>query len=588
MAIKHFLGGRLVLGTEFAGYKIGIFEAGTSTPKTTYKDSALTVGNENTDPVVLDANGAAQIWFDGNAKAIFYTSADVVVYTDDNINLSTSDTATGSSNLVLNESFEDDTDADGIPDNWTQTLYTGGSFSVDSTTQFNGAKSVKFTSAGTGGGYITSTANFTVSPSITYSVGFALKSTDAGVRNVVEILWYQDDGTASAVTATSTIYDDSTTNPTSWTEKWYEITSPTDAAYAKVRLTGCHSSDVTSGSTWFDSVIFSRYVIKQAMNTFDLGLGPDYMQNVGMTEAVSTNALTITLTGKDGNAPSSTNIVSAAFRSTIGTNATYNVRKVSSSKTITVPATASLGFSASEVGYIYRYLLDDGTNIQLGVAKRHLFDESRLHAVTAISASATDANVLYGGTANGTSAVRMIGRGQITASGTAGNWSVVSSRIDPWMPGMKKTGDIVQTIRATTTAVTTSASVIAKDDSIPQLSEGETFLTGTIVGTSEANKFEVFSNLLLSTSAGSSLILALFRSGANALKAYAHNVGANNIMNFAQMDYVESVPTSTATTTYVIRGGPVSAGAVTMNGESSARILGGAASSFIEIIERQE
>lgn len=257
-----------MLGTEYSGYKVGIFEAGTSTQKTTYKDSSLTAGNENTHPVTLDANGAAQIWFSGNAKSILYTSADVVVYTDDNINLESTSTATGASNLILNASFEDDTDGDGIPDNWTRTLYSAGTFTIDTTTQFNGSDSIKFTSAGTGGGYISSTSNFTVSPSVIYTVGFALKSSVADVRNVVEILWYKYDGTASA-TASTTVYDDSTTNPTSWTQKWYEATSPSDAAFAKFRLTGCHSSDATAGSTWFDNVTLTEYFLKHAHNSLD-------------------------------------------------------------------------------------------------------------------------------------------------------------------------------------------------------------------------------------------------------------------------------------------------------------------------------
>lgn len=266
MATINFFGGRIVLGTEFAGYKIGIFEAGTSTAKTTYTDSALTAGNENTAPVVLDANGAAQIWFSGNAKAIFYTSADVVVYTDDNVNLEASSSATGADNLILNGSFEDDADADGVPDNWTKTLYSGGAFTVDTTTQMHGSTSAKFTSTGTGGGYLTSTSTYAIKPSAVYTVGFSLKSSVADVRNVVTVYWYKADGTASA-TASTDVYDDSTTNPTSWTEKWYEATSPSDAYFAKYRLTGCHSSDATSGSTWFDDVIFMDGFKKRANNT---------------------------------------------------------------------------------------------------------------------------------------------------------------------------------------------------------------------------------------------------------------------------------------------------------------------------------
>ena len=264
---KPFLGGRIVLGTEFSGYKIGLFEAGTSTQKTTYTDSSLTAGNENTHPVVLDANGAAQIYFDGNAKAILYTGADVVVYTDDNINLESTSSATGADNLILNNSFEDDTDGDGIPDNWTRTLYTGGAFALDTTTQSHGSTSAKFTSTGTGGGYLTSTATYAIRPSTSYSVGVNLKSSVADVRNVVEVLWYKADGTASS-TASTTLLDDSTTNPTSWTENWYETSSPSDAYFAKIRLTGCHSSDATSGSTNFDDVNFTAGVLRRAKTTF--------------------------------------------------------------------------------------------------------------------------------------------------------------------------------------------------------------------------------------------------------------------------------------------------------------------------------
>lgn len=300
MATKHFFGGRVIHGTEFVGYKYKFFEPGTSTPKTTYKDSALTAGNENAHPVVLDANGAAQIWFDGNADVVFYTSADVVVYSDDDINVSTTSSTSGSGNLATNGSFETDSDADGIPDNWTRTLYTAGAFSLQTTDQFNGQKSIKFTSVGTGGGYITSTDTFAVSPSVAYSIGWAMKGT-ADVRNVVEVLWYQDDGSASGVSASTTVYDDSTTNPTSWAEKWYEATSPSDAAFAKLRLTGCHSSDPTSGNTAYDSVVFTDLVHKRSPNTIT---GVVSMSGKALNLAKGTSiaaAGTMNIWGTDGN-----------------------------------------------------------------------------------------------------------------------------------------------------------------------------------------------------------------------------------------------------------------------------------------------
>src|SRR4051812_45944323 len=68
---------------------------------------------------------------------------------------------------VVNPSFEDDTDSDGIPDGWTRTLFSGGTFLRDNTDQIHGLYSVKFTSPGgasNGGGYIENTDAFQCSP----------------------------------------------------------------------------------------------------------------------------------------------------------------------------------------------------------------------------------------------------------------------------------------------------------------------------------------------------------------------------------------------------------------------------------------
>jgi hypothetical protein len=53
----------------------------------------------------------------------------------------------------VNGSFEIDSDADGIPDNWARGLYSGGSAAHDATTPFHGAKAYKFSrAAGAGNG----------------------------------------------------------------------------------------------------------------------------------------------------------------------------------------------------------------------------------------------------------------------------------------------------------------------------------------------------------------------------------------------------------------------------------------------------
>lgn len=161
-------------------------------------------------------------------------------------------------NTIVNPSFEDDTDADGIPDAWTRTLFSGGSFLLDNSTQTNGVNSVKFTSpggGGNGGGRLDSADPFPVSPNRALALFWEMISSAAGVSNKVEIFWYKSDLTASA-TPSSSLYS-STSNPTSWTAFKSFAVPPSDARFAKVRLTGCSTASSVAGSTWFDNILIT-------------------------------------------------------------------------------------------------------------------------------------------------------------------------------------------------------------------------------------------------------------------------------------------------------------------------------------------
>lgn len=71
-------------GDPLAGGKVYTYAAGTTTPLATYSDQAGTTPNAN--PVVLDARGEATIfWGAGPYKVSLYTSADVLVWTQDNM-----------------------------------------------------------------------------------------------------------------------------------------------------------------------------------------------------------------------------------------------------------------------------------------------------------------------------------------------------------------------------------------------------------------------------------------------------------------------------------------------------------------------
>lgn len=70
-------------GKPLAGGKVYTYAAGTSTPKATYTDAAGVV--PNTNPIILNARGEATVFWSGSYKVTVTTSADVTIYTQDNV-----------------------------------------------------------------------------------------------------------------------------------------------------------------------------------------------------------------------------------------------------------------------------------------------------------------------------------------------------------------------------------------------------------------------------------------------------------------------------------------------------------------------
>src|SRR3990167_10872138 len=161
-------------GGVASGWKVHTYAPGTTTAKNTYTDS--TGGTANANPVILDSRGEASIWWDGTYKVVVKDQNDVTKFTEDNYGEGLDPVALPQLSLVKNYSFETATVDANTPDNWTITLYTAGTQILDSSSgnQIHGAKSIKFTSAGTGGGYAESDL-FSVQKTQTLSVSFFLK-----------------------------------------------------------------------------------------------------------------------------------------------------------------------------------------------------------------------------------------------------------------------------------------------------------------------------------------------------------------------------------------------------------------------------
>lgn len=235
-------------GAPLSGGKVNVYAAGTSTRITTWADSEKS--GTNTNPVILNARGEADIWFDVPAKIVLTDADDVQIWSEDNISPLNAQTVTGRFNLVENGSFELDGDGDGEPDSWTISLFNSGTSTVeiDTSNIVDGTNSLKFVSQGDGGGTATSN-RFEVPDGADIGVSFYIRSTVADVRNIVRVQYYDKNG---ASTSSTTLYDDSSTNPTSFTLKAFGTAVPAGSTQAELILIGCDSSDPTSGTTYYD------------------------------------------------------------------------------------------------------------------------------------------------------------------------------------------------------------------------------------------------------------------------------------------------------------------------------------------------
>jgi hypothetical protein len=146
-------------------------------------------------------------------------------------------------------------------------------------------------------------------------------------------------------------------------------------------------------------------------------------------------------------------------------------------------------------------------------------------------------------------------------------------------------GKIAQIVNTETGAVATGTTVIPNDDTIPQNTEGDQYMSLAITPISATSTLYIDVCWLGSSSVVGAFIAALFQdSTANALaavKIQARTIGDNYEITFRH----KMTSGTTSATTFKVRVGNGNAGTTTFNGDTGARILGGAMASSITITE---
>lgn len=334
-------------------------------------------------------------------------------------------------------------------------------------------------------------------------------------------------------------------------------------------------------------------------------------QNLSLTAAVAGNALTIAVKDRAGADPTATapsSPVSVPFRNATVATGDFSVLNVTAASSLVISSGSTMGARNGIPFRLWIVAFNDagtwrigaincvttvdaaGTGTGSDVTKIYPLSAWGIASSTAEggAGAADNAQVFYTGTAVTSKGFVVLGY-MSWESGltTAGTWDAGPTRIQLFGAGVPLPGQIVQVQRTDTGATATGTTTIPYDDTIPQNTEGDQYLSQAITPLSASNVLEVdaqaffTSNLAL----GNYLMSALFQdSVADALKA------TNQVMIAAQAQQQHNLrermlAATSSATTFKVRAGGQSAGTFAINGETSGRKMGGVLNSFIEVRE---
>ena len=203
------------------------------------------------------------------------------------------------------------------------------------------------------------------------------------------------------------------------------------------------------------------------------------------------------------------------------------------------------------------------------------------------SGTVTSVAVSGGTTGLTTSGGPITTTGTITLAGTlaVANGGTNATTVSGARASLGLAGTVLQIVNSQTGAVSTGTTVIPQDDTVPQNTEGNQYMSLAITPTSATSKLKIDVVVNGAISASNSFIVAIFQdSTVSALAAINQNVGSNNIGTECSFSHY-MVSGTTSATTFNIRCGGISAGTFTFNGQASARLFGGVMASSITITE---
>lgn len=302
-------------------------------------------------------------------------------------------------------------------------------------------------------------------------------------------------------------------------------------------------------------------------------------------------AETIALKTKAGTDPSATDPIYIGFRNVTAWTWDWTYLAITSAESVIIPSTATMGASNSVPFRLWLVWFNDWGTFRLGIVNTQsgndimALDDDLLLSSTTIWTGSDSAHVVYSDSGVTSKAMRLIWYLDYTLA-TAGTRNTAPSTIQLFWPWVKKPWDIVQIATSYTGATATGSTQSVADDTIPQNTEWDQYLTKAIIPTSPVNRLLIDSQVLLSTDwAWATFVVALHQnSTANALSAWVFPFAAANRSTLGTINHIMAAGT-TSSTTFKVRAGSTIAGTTRLNWQSWARLLGWVSNSYLKITE---
>lgn len=313
---------------------------------------------------------------------------------------------------------------------------------------------------------------------------------------------------------------------------------------------------------------------------------------------VAANALTIAVKTWTGNDPSAAEPVFVPVRNSAAGTGTITYRKLTAALSLVISSGSAMGFTNNVAGRLWAVVFDDAGTLRLGAI--NCLSGTNIYPLTAwaIASStaeggvggADSAQVFYTGVAVAAKPYTVLGYATWeTALAAAGTWSAAPDRVELYRPGVPLPGQIIQEVSNTDSAYAGGTTLLPIDDTIPQITEGDQFMSQAVAPTSKASVLVIEHQGYYShTSVNGLICAALFQDAtANALAAQVQtrNETANRRCSVNLRHRMKAE--TTATTTFKLRAGTSSAGTTGFNGASAAREFGGVLASYLAVREYQ-